>query len=103
MRPGRVGKHDEALISLVVRRPGVTVAQAAGELDVHPTALYPVIRRLEVRGQLAKRGRGLHPTLTNGGQPSKSDEHERLWCEQGHWWERPRTRGPKPKHCPDHR
>lgn len=103
-RPGRVGKYDEALVSLVARRPGVTVAEAAGELDVHPTALYPVIRRLEVRGQLVKRGRELQPTLTADAQSPKSGAHERLWCDQGHhWWERPRSRGPKPKRCPDHR
>jgi len=103
-RAARVGKYDQALTSFVVRRPGVTVAQAAEELGVDPTALYPVIRRLEAHGQLVKRGRGLQPVLAGDGQSPKSRrEIERLWCNQGHWWERARARGPKPKRCPDHR
>lgn len=102
-RGRRVGKYDEALTSLVVRRPGVTVAQAADELEVDPTALYPVIRRLETQGLLIKRGRGLQPMLAADGQRLKSRETERLWCDQGHWWERARARGPKPRRCPDHR
>lgn len=102
-RATRVGKYDSALVSLVGLRPGVTVAQAAEELDVHPTALYPVIRRLEARGQLIKRGRELQPTPIVDEQRTKSAVMERLWCEEGHWWQRPRTRGPKPKRCSDHR
>lgn len=58
---GRAGKYDQSLTQLVARRPGVTVAQAAQELDVDATALYPVIRRLEARGALVKLGRELHP------------------------------------------
>ncbi len=42
-------------------RPGITVAQAAAELGVPATALYPVIRRLETRAALVKLGRELHP------------------------------------------
>ena len=57
----RIGKYDGPLTQLVVRRPGVTVAEAAAELGVAATALYPVIRRLEATGTLVKRGRGLHP------------------------------------------
>jgi len=45
----------------VTANPGLTVAQAAGELGVPATALYPVIRRLEARGALVKLGRELHP------------------------------------------
>jgi transposase-like protein len=37
------------------------VAQAAREIGVDPTALYPVIRRLEQLGRLRKLGRELHP------------------------------------------
>lgn len=59
--PGRVGKHDRALLELVAAQPGITVAQAAAQLGIHPTALYPVIRRLEPRRELIKRGRELYP------------------------------------------
>lgn len=58
---GRQGKYDEALTQLVARRPGITVAQAAQELGVDATALYPPIRRLEAAGALVKLGRELHP------------------------------------------
>jgi hypothetical protein len=61
VRGGRAGKYDEALTQLVARRPGVTVAQAAEELGVDATALYPPIRRLEAAGALVKLGRELHP------------------------------------------
>lgn len=101
-RAGRTGKRDQALIAAIARRPGLTVAQAAGELNVDPTALYPVIRRLEARKQLVKRGRVLQPVLEAEG-PSTSRRLERLWCDHEHWWDRPLTRGPKPKRCPDHR
>jgi len=57
----RAGKHDAALTDLITRRPGLTVAQAASELDLQATSLYPVIRRLQTRGTLDKRGRELHP------------------------------------------
>ncbi len=57
----RAGKHDERLIAIVNNQPGLTVAEAAALLDVHPTALYPVIRRLEATGALVKLGRELHP------------------------------------------
>lgn len=96
-------KYDQPLTALVVRRPGVTVAQAAEELRVDATALYPVIRRLEARGELAKHGRGLQPIPRAGGASSKGDALEGLWCEQGHWWNRTRAHGPKPKRCPEHR
>lgn len=58
---GRAGKHDQALLEVVHADPGITVAQAAAQLGVHPTAVYPVLRRLEARGELVKRGRELHP------------------------------------------
>lgn len=102
-RAARAGKYDQALTSLVARRPGLTVAQAADELDVPPTALYPVIRRLEAREQLTKRGRELQPTPTADRQSPKGRDMERLRCDRGHFWERPRSRGPKPKRCPEHR
>jgi hypothetical protein len=57
----RAGKYDAALTAVVSVRPGITVAQAAAELGVPATALYPVIRRLETRAALVKLGRELHP------------------------------------------
>jgi len=60
-RAGRAGKYDEPLLTLIATRPGITVAQAAEELGVPATALYPTIRRLQPAGQLVKRGRELHP------------------------------------------
>lgn len=57
----RPGKYEQPLIALAAARPGVTVAEAATELGVSATALYPTLRRLEERGELVKRGRGLHP------------------------------------------
>lgn len=60
--PGRrPGKYEQPLVALATARPGVTVAEAADELDVPATALYPALRRLQERGELVKRGRGLHP------------------------------------------
>lgn len=60
-RASRAGKYDEPLLTLIATRPGITVAQAAEELGVPATALYPTIRRLQPAGQLVKRGRELHP------------------------------------------
>ena len=103
-RSERVGRYDEPLTALVRRRPGVTVAQAAEALEVHPTALYPVIRRLEARGEVIKRGRELHPAARKARSVQPADgQLERLWCEEGHWWERPPTRGRKPRRCTEHR
>lgn len=53
----RVGRYDAQLVE---ERPGITVAQAAASIGVHPTALYPIIKRLEARGRISKRGRELH-------------------------------------------
>lgn len=102
-RSERTGKYDEELIALVRRRPGTTVAEAAQELKLHPTALYPVIRRLETRRQIQKIGRGLQPARENRSTPGARRGPERLWCEAGHFWERTPTRGRKPKRCPRHR
>lgn len=94
----RVGKYDSQLVELVAERPGITVAEAAARIGVDATALYPVIKRLQARGQINKRGRELHASATDSrlGQ-------EQLWCEAGHFWQRPTVRGRKPKQCPQHR
>lgn len=98
VREPRTGKYDQPLVVLVAGRPGITVAEAAAELGIHPTALYPVIRRLEERRLLAKVGRGLHAP---DAQPAEGTEQ--LWCEAGHLWQRPTVRGRKPRFCPEHR
>ena len=91
----RVGKYDDRLAELAEEQPGILVVEAAKEIGVDATALYPVIRRLETQGRLVKRGRELHP-------PSAGNQ-EQLWCEVGHTWTRPTVRGRKPKRCPEHR
>jgi hypothetical protein len=97
-RRPRIGKHDEHLIALVQARPGLTVAETAEEMRLHPTALYPIIRRLEDRHQLAKIGRELHPF-----DAAATPGTELLWCAAGHRWARATTRGRKPLRCPKHR
>jgi len=94
----RVGKYDAQLVELVQGHPGITVAQAAASIGVHPTALYPILKRLEARGQISKRGRELH---ASAGAPGAG--WEQLWCEAGHSWQRRTVRGRKPKRCPQHR
>ena len=53
-------RRDE-VADLVRRRPGLTVAQLAAELDVDRTALYRVIRRLEADGRVVKEGVTVRP------------------------------------------
>jgi hypothetical protein len=55
------GQRRDQLVALVRERPGITVAEAGKELGVDPTGLYRVVRRLEQRGELRKRGRNLEP------------------------------------------
>lgn len=98
---GRDDKYDGPLRELVGECPGITLAQAAGEFGVHPTALYPVVRRMEARGALVKVGRQLRPALERPARPDVGTED--LWCESGHWWQRPVVRGAKPRRCPEHR
>ena len=95
---GRVGKYDGPLVELVVGQPGITVAEAGEQMNVHPTSLYPVIKRLEARGRLVKIGRGLHASTA-----TSAAGIEQLWCEAGHLWQRQTVRGRKPKRCPEHR
>jgi hypothetical protein len=91
----RPSERDALLAELVEQRPGIIVAEAAAQISVHPTALYPIIRRLEISGQIVKLGRELHPPGTPG--------TEQLRCEEGHVWTRPTVRGRKPRRCPRHR
>lgn len=57
----RSGKYDSPLLKLVTAQPGITVAQAADQIGIPATGLYPTIRRLQAQGKLAKVGRTLHP------------------------------------------
>jgi len=61
VRAPRGGKYDARLVEIVAGQPGITVAQAADQLGLPASGLYPTIRRLQGTGQLAKRGRGLYP------------------------------------------
>ena len=54
-------RRREEVAELVRRRPGLTVAQLAAELDVDRTALYRVIRRLEADGRVVKEGAKVRP------------------------------------------
>jgi DNA-binding MarR family transcriptional regulator len=60
------GERGEQLLALVRSRPGVTVREAGAEFGVDPTSLYRVVRRLEERGELRKKGRGLEPVGASG-------------------------------------
>ena len=61
VRPARGGKYDARLVQIVAGQPGITVAEAADQLGLPASGLYPTIRRLQSTGQLVKRGRGLYP------------------------------------------
>ncbi len=61
VRAPRGGKYDARLVQIVAGQPGITVAEAAEQLGLPASGLYPTIRRLQSTGQLVKRGRGLHP------------------------------------------
>jgi len=61
VRAARGGKYDARLTQIVAGQPGITVAQAAAQLGLPASGLYPTIRRMQTKGQLVKQGRGLHP------------------------------------------
>src|SRR3954447_8679371 len=50
------GQREQDVLRLVRQRPGLTVAELAAELSVDSTGLYPVVRRLQSRGQISKDG-----------------------------------------------
>jgi transcriptional regulator with GAF, ATPase, and Fis domain len=60
------GQRQQQLLELIRTRPGITVRDAATELGVDPTGLYRVVRRLEERGDVRKKGRQLEPAGTTG-------------------------------------
>jgi hypothetical protein len=55
------GQREQDVLRLVSERPGITVAQLAGELSVDATGLYGVVRRLQSKGQINKDGPALRP------------------------------------------
>jgi len=59
----RGAERRAAVMAVVKRRPGITVAELGSELGVDPTGLYRVIARLEEQGQLRKKGRALEPLV----------------------------------------
>jgi signal recognition particle subunit SEC65 len=58
------GGRGAQLLTLVQKRPGITVAEAGKELGVDPTGLYRVVKTLEQRGELRKNGRALEPSAS---------------------------------------
>src|SRR4051812_31187958 len=57
----RPGERHRQLLELIRDRPGITVRQAAVELDVDPTSLYRIVRRLVEDGEIEKYGLELRP------------------------------------------
>jgi transposase-like protein len=57
----RAGEPTRAdgLVELAKARPGITIAQAAKEMDVAPNGLYQVVAKLTKDGVLRKQGPGL--------------------------------------------
>jgi len=59
--PAARSDRPDRVAALVADRPGITVAQVGKELEVDPTSLYRVVRKLEEDGRLVKKGRTLQP------------------------------------------
>src|SRR5664279_3558030 len=58
----RAGGRREQLLALVVKQPGITLAQAAKQFGLKDaTGLYAVARRLQDDGLVRKSGAELHP------------------------------------------
>lgn len=53
--------RDQRVLAIVQATPGVTVAEVARQLDVAPSSLYRVVRKLTRERVLVKRGLALHP------------------------------------------
>src|SRR3954453_10651218 len=51
-RAAAPGQREQDVLWLVRARPGITVAELAGELSVDSTGLYAVVRRLQSKGQI---------------------------------------------------
>jgi hypothetical protein len=55
------GQRQQDVLRLVRERPGITVAELGAELEVDPTGLYGVVRRLQAKGEITKDGMQLRP------------------------------------------
>jgi DNA primase len=58
------GSRQDDVLRLVTQRPGITVPELGRELNVDPTGLYQIVRRLEGRGELRKVGPRLEPAAS---------------------------------------
>jgi hypothetical protein len=50
------GSREADVVRLVGERPGISVPEIARELNVDPTGLYAIVRRLTARGRMRKDG-----------------------------------------------
>jgi DNA-binding NarL/FixJ family response regulator len=50
------GSRERDVVRLVGERPGISVPEIARELNVDPTGLYAIVRRLTAKGQMRKEG-----------------------------------------------
>jgi DNA-binding NarL/FixJ family response regulator len=68
-RPRRAaapGSREADVVRLVGERPGISVPEIARELNVDPTGLYAIVRRLTAKGSMRKDGTKLE--LVSGGE-----------------------------------
>jgi winged helix-turn-helix DNA-binding protein len=55
-RAAAPGSRKGDVVRLVTQRPGISVPEIARELNVDPTGLYAIVRRLTAKGQMRKDG-----------------------------------------------
>jgi transposase-like protein len=72
-RTGEPTRADR-LVELARERPGITIAEAAREMDVVPNGLYQVVAKLTREGELRKQGPGLFPVAREGEAPATAEE-----------------------------
>jgi DNA-binding NarL/FixJ family response regulator len=58
------GSRERDVVRLVGERPGISVPEIARELNVDPTGLYAIVRRLTAKGQMRKDGTKLEMVAT---------------------------------------
>jgi hypothetical protein len=63
------GSRQRDVLRLVTERPGITVPELGRELNVDPTGLYQIVRRLEGRGEIRKVGPRLEPLGAGPAEP----------------------------------
>lgn len=53
------GKRQKQALSLIEKNPGITGSELAKQLNLkHATSIYPVLKSLTERGEIAKSGKG---------------------------------------------